>query len=64
MVGSLAAIPDYTLGYVLCIYCGIFLYIGAADLLPEAHAQASWARVALTAAGFAFIFAATRAAGI
>ncbi|MGN6816288.1 MAG: hypothetical protein ACTHK3_09420, partial [Solirubrobacterales bacterium] len=36
VVGSLAAIPDHTLGYVLCIYCGIFLYIGAADLLPEA----------------------------
>lgn len=64
VVGSLAAIPDHTLGYVLCVYCGIFLYIGAADLLPEAHAQASWARVALTAAGFALIFAVTRAAGI
>jgi ZIP family zinc transporter len=64
VVGSLAAIPDHTLGYILCVYCGIFLYIGAADLLPEAHAQASWARVALTAAGFVFIFAVTRAAGI
>lgn len=64
IVGSLVAISDHDLGYVLCIYCGIFLYIGAADLLPEAHAQASWARVALTAAGFALIFAVTRAAGV
>ena len=64
IVGTQASISDQDLGYVLCIYCGIFLYIGAADLLPEAHAQASWARVALTAAGFALIFAVTRAAGI
>lgn len=64
IVGTQASISDQDLGYVLCVYCGIFLYIGAADLLPEAHAQASWARVALTAAGFALIFAVTRAAGI
>lgn len=64
IVGTQASISDQDLGYVLCVYCGIFLYIGAADLLPEAHAQASWARVALTAAGFALIFAVTRVAGI
>ncbi len=33
------------------------------DLLPEAHAHASWARVALTTSGFAGIFAITRVAG-
>src|SRR3954451_2508747 len=49
IVGSQASISDHTLGYALCAYCGIFLYIGASDLLPEAHAQSSWARVALTA---------------
>lgn len=64
IVGTQASISDQDLGYILCVYCGIFLYIGAADLLPEAHAQASWGRVALTAAGFALIFAVTRAAGI
>jgi ZIP family zinc transporter len=64
IVGTQASISDQDLGYVLCVYCGIFLYIGAADLLPEAHAQASWGRVALTAAGFALIFAVTRVAGI
>lgn len=64
IVGSLVAISDHDLGYVLCIYCGIFLYIGACDLLPEAHAQASWMRVGLTALGFVLIFGITRAAGV
>lgn len=64
IVGSQIAISDHALGYVLCVYCGIFLYIGASDLLPEAHSQGSWARVALTAVGFAVIFAITRLAGI
>ncbi|MFL5871888.1 MAG: ZIP family metal transporter [Solirubrobacterales bacterium] len=64
IVGSQIAISDHALGYVLCIYCGIFLYIGASDLLPEAHAQGSWTRVALTATGFAAIFAVTRLAGV
>ncbi len=64
IIGSQVAISDQTLGYVLCVYCGIFLYIGATDLLPEAHAQGSWARVALTAAGFAAIFAVTQIAHV
>jgi len=64
IVGSQVAISDHALGLVLCVYCGIFLYIGASDLLPEAHSQGSWTRVALTAAGFAAIFAVTRLAGV
>ncbi|HEY5942808.1 MAG TPA: ZIP family metal transporter [Solirubrobacterales bacterium] len=64
IIGSQVAISDQALGYVLCVYCGIFLYIGATDLLPEAHAQASWTRVALTAAGFIAIFAITRIAHV
>jgi ZIP family zinc transporter len=64
IIGSQVAISDQALGYVLCVYCGIFLYIGATDLLPEAHAQGSWARVALTAAGFAAIFAVTQIAHV
>ena len=64
IVGSQVAISDQTLGYVLCVYCGIFLYIGASDLLPEAHSHPSWARVALTTLGFAAIFAITRLAGV
>jgi ZIP family zinc transporter len=64
IVGSQVAISDHALGFVLCVYCGIFLYIGASDLLPEAHSQGSWTRVGLTAAGFAAIFAVTRLAGV
>lgn len=64
VVGSLASVSDHTLGYVLCLYSGFFLYMGATDLLPEAHAHASWPRVALTASGFALIFAITRVAGV
>lgn len=63
IVGSQIEISDHSLGYVLCVYCGIFLYIGASDLLPEAHSQGSWTRVALTAVGFAAIFAITRLVG-
>ena len=64
VVGTQASISDHSLGYALCVYCGIFLYIGAVDLLPEAHAQSSWARVGLTALGFALIFTVTRVAGL
>jgi len=64
IVGSQVSISDQDLGYALCVYCGIFLYIGAVDLLPEAHAQGSSLRVALTALGFLFVFAITRIAGI
>jgi ZIP family zinc transporter len=64
IVGSMTSVSDHTLGYILCLYSGFFLYMGATDLLPEAHAHASWSRVALTASGFALIFAITRAAGV
>lgn len=64
IVGSFAGIPDEALGYILCIYSGFFLYMGATDLLPEAHAHASWSKVGLTASGFAAIFVITRLAGV
>jgi ZIP family zinc transporter len=64
IVGSLASVSDHTLGYLLCLYSGFFLYMGATDLLPEAHAHASWRKVGLTASGFALIFAITRIAGV
>jgi zinc transporter, ZIP family len=63
VLGSLATVSDHTLGYILCLYSGFFLYMGATDLLPEAHAHASWARVGLTASGFVLIFVITRIAG-
>jgi len=31
------SIPKNTLGIVLGVFCGCFIYIGASDLLPESH---------------------------
>ncbi|HEV7771164.1 MAG TPA: ZIP family metal transporter [Solirubrobacterales bacterium] len=64
IVGSAISVSDQTLGYFLALYAGFFLYMGATDLLPEAHAHehdghGSWRRVALTIAGFAAIYAIT-----
>ena len=37
VVGLLLPIPDDVLGAMLAVFAGFFLYIGAAELLPEAH---------------------------
>jgi ZIP family zinc transporter len=55
-VGALIHVSDAALGHLLSFYAGFFLYMGATDLLPEAHEHASWGRVGLTLAGFAAIF--------
>jgi zinc transporter, ZIP family len=55
-VGVLINVSDATLGHLLSFYAGFFLYMGATDLLPEAHEHASWGRVGLTLLGFAAIF--------
>jgi zinc transporter, ZIP family len=55
-VGTLINVSDATLGHLLAFYAGFFLYMGATDLLPEAHEHASWGRVGLTLLGFAAIF--------
>ena len=64
VVGSGIEISEKGLGYVLALYAGFFLFIGATDLLPEAHSHPSWRRVGLTVAGFAgtwaIAYAATR----
>jgi zinc transporter ZupT len=64
IVGASVGISEKGLGYVLALYTGFFLFIGATDLLPEAHSHPSWRRVGLTVAGFAatfaIVFAATR----
>ena len=62
-VGALVSVSDATLGHLLAFYCGFFLYMGATDLLPEAHEHASWGRVGLTLLGFAAIFAVSLAVG-
>jgi len=52
VVGSSVAIGERGLGYLLATYAGFFLFMGATDLLPEAHEHASWRHVLLTVVGF------------
>ena len=56
IVGTSISISEQGLGYVLSLYTGFFLFMGATDLLPEAHAHPSRVRVALTVAGFGGTF--------
>jgi ZIP family zinc transporter len=62
-VGAMIEVSDATLGHILAFYAGFFLYMGATDLLPEAHEHASWGRVGLTLLGFGAIFAVSVFAG-
>jgi ZIP family zinc transporter len=57
IVGASVGIGSHGLGYVLAAYAGFFLFIGATDLLPEAHSHPSWRRVGLTVVGFAATYA-------
>jgi zinc transporter ZupT len=63
----LLQVPDSVLMVYLGFFAGFLLYIGAADVLPEAHSQADPALttglIALTCLGAAFIFAVTRFTG-
>lgn len=62
-LGAAIDVSEDALGYLLAFYAGVFLYIGASDLLPEAHSHdPSKLRVGVTLAGFAAIFALTRIA--
>jgi ZIP family zinc transporter len=57
IVGSAVAVSEHSLAYLLAVYAGFFLYVGAVDLLPAAHAQTTRLRIALTLAGFAGTYA-------
>jgi ZIP family zinc transporter len=61
VVGASLAISQEHLGYLLALYAGFFLFMGATDLLPEAHQHPSRSRVALTVLGFVAVFALTLA---
>lgn len=56
VLGAALTVSDATLGAILAVYVGIFLYIGATDLLPHAHSHPSVRRVALTVSGFAAVY--------
>lgn len=48
--------PLFSLGY-LGIFAGFLLYIGTADILPEAHSRrSSWVTVAMTVLGALFMY--------
>lgn len=65
IIGALSTflfqIPNSILLIYLGFFAGFLLYIGAGDLLPEAHSQhSSWKMIGLTVLGAAFIFVVTR----
>jgi ZIP family zinc transporter len=64
IVGSAVSVSERGLGHLLAVYAGFFLFMGATDLLPEAHEHPSRLRVLLTVVGFvgagAVAWAATR----
>jgi len=47
--------PAYLMGSVLAFTAGTFLYIGASDLLPEAHKKAEWQTILAVLAGAALV---------
>jgi zinc transporter ZupT len=54
-------LPESFLAIYLGFFAGFLLYIGAADILPEAHSKhSSWRIVALTVLGALVIFVVTR----
>ena len=55
IIGSTLSVSEHTLGSVLAVYAGFFLFLGATDLLPHAHEHPSVKRVAVTVAGFGAI---------
>ncbi len=55
------AIPEYVLFLYLGFFAGFLLYIGASDILPEAHSEhSSYKLIGLTVLGALFIFIITR----
>src|ERR1051326_8789521 len=62
IAGVFITVSHHALGQLLAVYAGFFLYMGATDLLPQAHEHPSGKRVALTALGFAVTFLVARAA--
>ncbi len=62
ILGASLSVSEHSLGQLLALYAGFFLFMGATDLLPHAHEHPSRARVALTVLGFAGVFAIALAA--
>ncbi len=61
---SFISIPANIFPIVVSIFCGLFIYLGASDLLPESHHghPKIWTTIS-TVLGIALIFAVTKIAG-
>ena len=51
LIGSLFTVPDVVLGAILGFFAGFFLYVGAAELLPEAHRRGGSMQVVFATLG-------------
>ena len=59
------SLPETTLGIILSIFAGFFLYIGASDLLPESHhAHPKKLTTVMTILGIGVLFLAIKIANI
>ena len=57
----LFVLPHQFVVYYLCLFAGFLLYIGASEILPEAHSDhSSYKTVGLTILGVVFMFVVTR----
>ena len=64
LIGSVVTVPDEVLGAILGFFAGFFLYVGAAELLPEAHRRGgSLAVVSATLGGAVAIYLFSMAVG-
>lgn len=58
-------LPEATLGMILAIFCGFFLYIGASDLLPESyHGHPTKWTTFMTLVGMVVLYFAVKLAGL
>src|SRR3989344_8405216 len=59
------SLSESTLGLMLAVFCGFFLYIGASDLLPESHhGHPKMLTTIMTFMGVAFLYGIVRLAGV
>lgn len=65
IAASFFSLSEATLGLVLSVFCGFFLYIGASELLPESHHNhpTVWTTVA-TVLGVVVLWGAVSLAGL
>ena len=61
----LFTLPEATLSFILAIFCGFFIYIGASDLLPESqHSHPTFLTTLMTILGMTVLYIAVKLAGI